>query len=151
MKRLILIIGVLGFAAAAAVQSPSAGFVTSKPQKISRADLAGDIVKRPDVKKTSEDGQTVLDVTTLRSSDGRYATGMYRAGRSRTVISKPYGVDEFMYFIEGGVTLTSSDGTKTVVGAGEAVTIPKEWTGIWETDGYTKIWTIYAADGSGLE
>jgi uncharacterized cupin superfamily protein len=153
MKPLFLAIGVLGLAVAAAaiVQSPGAGTVTSQPQKISKADMAGDIFKRPNVKKTTEKGQTILDVTTLMSSDRKYATGMYRAGRSRTVISKPYGVDEFMYFIQGGVTLTSSDGTKVVVGPGEAVTIPKEWTGIWETEGYTKIWTIYSADGSGLE
>jgi len=36
------------------------------------------------------------------------------------------------------------------VHAGEAVTIPKEWTGTWDTDGYEKIWVIYSADGSGL-
>ncbi len=36
-----------------------------------------------------------------------------------------------------------SDGTKLVVSAGEAVTIPKEWTGVWQTDGYMKIWVIY--------
>ena len=35
--------------------------------------------------------------------------------------------------------------------AGEGVTIPKEWTGIRETDGYTKIWVIESADGSGLK
>ena len=150
MKSLFLSIGVLGLAAAAAVQSPSAGTVMSQPQKISKAEIAGDIFKRSDVKRTQEEGQAVLDVTTLLSSDRKYATGMYRAGRSRTVISKPYGVDEFMYFVEGGVTLTSSDGSKQVVGAGEAVTIPKEWTGVWETDGYTKIWVIYSEDGSGL-
>jgi uncharacterized cupin superfamily protein len=55
-----------------------------------------------------------------------------------------------MYFLEGGVTLTSSDGTVTEVKTGEAVTIPKEWTGIWDTNGYRKIWVIYSADGSGL-
>ena len=55
-----------------------------------------------------------------------------------------------MFFLEGSVTLTSSDGTVTEIGAGEGVTIPKEWTGIWETDGYRKIWVIYSEDGSGL-
>jgi hypothetical protein len=40
--------------------------------------------------------------------------------------------------------------TVTVVAAGEAVTVPKEWTGVWETDGYTRIGVIYSADGSGL-
>ena len=47
-------------------------------------------------------------------------------------------------------TLTSSDGEVQVIDAGEAVTIPKEWTGVWDTDGYTKIWVIYSEDGSGL-
>ncbi len=50
-----------------------------------------------------------------------------------------------MFFLEGGVTLTSSDGTELVINAGEAVTIPKEWTGVFETDGYTKICVIYSS------
>jgi len=24
------------------------------------------------------------------------------------------------------------------------VTVPREWTGVFETDGYTKIWVIYS-------
>ena len=52
-----------------------------------------------------------------------------------------------MYFLEGSVTLTSSDGSVQTIDAGEGVTIAKEWTGIWETDGYTKIWVIYSALG----
>ena len=99
---------------------------------------------------THEDGHETLDVTTLLSSDGKFASGMYKSGKTRAEITEPYGVDEFMYFLEGSVTLTSSDGSVQVINAGEAVTIPKEWTGIWDTDGYTKIWVIYSADGSGL-
>jgi uncharacterized cupin superfamily protein len=30
------------------------------------------------------------------------------------------------------------------INTGEAVTMPKEWTGVWETDGYEKIWVIYS-------
>ena len=37
------------------------------------------------------------------------------------------------------------------VNAGEAVTIPKEWTGTWETEGYTKIWVIYSDDEAFFE
>ena len=122
------------------------------PQLMNSIDLAGGMFDRPDTSRTpGPDGTDTLDVTSLLSSDGRFASGMYKAGRSRFEINEPYGVDEFMYFLKGGVTLTSSDGTVTVVGAGEAVTIPKEWTGIWETDGYTKIWVIYSEDGSALE
>lgn len=120
------------------------------PVKISRADQAGAIFDRDDVVKTTKDGNTTLDVTTLLSSDGRFGSGMYRSGAVRFEVNEPYGVDEFMYFLEGGVTLTSADGTVQRIEAGEAVTIPKEWTGVWETEGYTKIWVIYSADGSGL-
>jgi uncharacterized cupin superfamily protein len=120
------------------------------PAKISAADQAGAIFERNDVERIERNGNTILDVTSLLSSDGRFASGMYRSGPTRFVITEPYGVDEFMYFVEGGVTLTSADGSVQVIEAGEAVTIPKEWTGVWETDGYTKIWVIYSEDGSGL-
>ncbi|MEE4108297.1 MAG: cupin domain-containing protein, partial [Halieaceae bacterium] len=114
------------------------------PAELSRDDLSGSFLEGPDALVVLEDGSEVLDVTSLMSSDGRFASGMYRAGPSRSEINEPYGVDEFMYFLEGGVTLTSSDGTVTEIEAGEAVTIPKEWTGVWETDGYMKIWVIYS-------
>jgi len=121
------------------------------PAKISKADAAGEIFARDGMTaSTHDDGHTTLDVTTLLSSDGKFASGMYKSGKTRLEINEPYGVDEFMYFLEGGVTLTSSDGTVTEIGAGEGATIPKEWTGIWDTDGYVKIWVIYSEDGSGL-
>lgn len=121
-----------------------------QPKKISAADVSGDIFERDDVTTSFADGNTTLDVTSFLSSDGRFGSGMYRSGKVRYDIDEPYGVDEFMYFLEGGVTLTSSDGAVQKIVAGEAVTIPKEWTGVWETDGYTKIWVIYSDDGSGL-
>ena len=125
--------------------------VTVSPAKIARADMSGGIFERENmIETTHDDGHVTLDVTTLKSSDGKFASGMYRSGKTRSVINEAYGVDEFMYFLEGGVTLTSSDGTVTEIRAGDAVTIPKEWTGIWDTDGYTKIWVIYSEDGSGL-
>ena len=94
--------------------------------------------------------QEVLDFTSLKSSDGKFASGLYKAGPQIFDIKEPYGVDEFMFFLEGSVTLTSVDGSVVTVGAGEAVTIPKEWMGQWETEGYRKIWVIYSEDGSGL-
>ena len=122
-----------------------------KPAEMKRDDIAGAIFDRPGMLETTHDnGNTTLDVTSLLSSDKKFASGMYKSGKVRIEIDEPYGVDEFMYFLEGSVTLTSSDGSAQVINAGEAVTIPKEWTGIWETDGYTKIWVIYSADGSGL-
>jgi uncharacterized cupin superfamily protein len=121
-----------------------------QPEKMSKADIAGNIFERQDMIELTKDGNTTLDVTTFLSSDNKFGSGVYKSGAVRFEIDDPYGVDEFMYFIEGGVTLTSADGTVHVISAGDGVTIPKEWTGVWETDGYTKIWVIYSEDGSGL-
>tara|TARA_R110002049_G_scaffold25557_10_gene89694 strand:+ start:849 stop:1292 length:444 start_codon:yes stop_codon:yes gene_type:complete len=147
MKKLIIAaataLGVLAF-------SVHAGDAVIKPAKISKADITGEIFQRADMIESKHGDNTTLDVTTLLSSDGKFASGMYKSGKTRSEITEPYGVDEFMYFIEGGVTLTSSDGSVQEIRAGEAVTIPKEWTGVWDTDGYTKIWVIYSEDGSGL-
>ncbi len=142
----------LGAAAMAVVFAAAAGEQAAVvPAKIGKSELAGGIFEREDTTETvHENGNTTLDVTTLLSSDGKFASGMYRSGKVRFDLEEPYGVDEFMYFLEGGVTLTSTDGTVQTINAGEAVTIPKEWTGTWDTDGYTKIWVIYSADGSGL-
>jgi len=120
------------------------------PAKISAADMTGSIFDRPNMIETKHGSNTTLDVTTLLSSDRKFASGMYESQKVRFEVTEPYGVDEFMYFIKGSVTLTSSDGSVQVINAGEAVTIPKEWTGIWDTEGYTKIWVIYSEDGSGL-
>lgn len=124
---------------------------TSRPAAISSAEIGGEIFNRPDMIETTHGENTTLDVTTFMSSDEKFGSGMYRSGAVRIEVTEPYGVDEFMYFLEGSVTLTSADGSVQTINAGEAVTIPKEWTGVWETEGYTKIWVIYSEDGSGLQ
>ena len=123
----------------------AAGDETVRPAKIGKSDLDGAIFDRPEmVEETHRDGHVTQTVTTLVSGDKKFSSGMYKSGKTRIEITEAYGVDEFMYFIEGGVTLTSSDGTQLVIGAGEAVTIPKEWTGVFETDGYTKVWVVHS-------
>jgi len=145
------LITIVLLAVAAFVSQNAAAGEAVVPAELNKSDISGDIFKRSDMLETKhEDGHTTLDVTSLLSSDKKFASGMYRSEKVRFEITEPYGVDEFMYFLEGSVTLTSSDGTIQVIEAGEAVTIPKEWTGVWDTEGYTKIWVIYSADGSGL-
>lgn len=145
-----LVVGIIFILSVGAV-ALSAHHEAVRPAKLDRSDLAGGVFERPDMLRTEhDDGNVTLDVTSLKSTDGRFASGMYKSEKVRFEIEEPYGVDEFMYFLDGGVTLTSSDGTVQTIDAGEAVTIPKEWTGVWDTDGYTKIWVIYSADGSGL-
>lgn len=117
---------------------------SSLPVVVSKGDVGGAIFEGVSP-TTHADGHVTYDVTSLTSSDEKFASGMYRSGKARYDITDGYGVDEFMYFIEGGITLTSEDGTVQVVQAGEAVTVPKEWKGVFETDGYTKFWVIYSA------
>jgi uncharacterized cupin superfamily protein len=148
MKKLLVTVMILA-AAAVAISAHHEGIAT--PAKISKDEIDGKIFDREDMIETKhESGNVTLDVTTLLSSDKKFASGMYRSGKSYFEATDPYGVDEFMYFLEGSVKLTSSDGSVQTINAGEAVTIPKEWTGIWDTEGYTKIWVIYSEDGSGL-
>ena len=123
---------------------------TVHPAKLSTADLTGKAFNNPNTIITETPNGNILDITSLKSSDGKFASGMYKAGKSRFEITEPYGVDEFMFFLEGSVTLTSDDGSQMTINAGEAVTIPKEWTGVWETEGYRKIWVIYSESGEGL-
>lgn len=120
------------------------------PAKLSASDLAGAIFDRPETIISEGQSGPIFDFTSLKASDGKFASGVYKAGPQVFDITEPYGVDEFMFFLEGSVTLTSLDGNAVTINAGEAVTIPKEWRGKWETEGYRKIWVIYSADGSGL-
>ena len=143
-------IGLAGLLGHCALGSAMALAEVAHPAQLSAAALTGAGFTPPDTIVTETPTGNILDLTSLKSSDGKFASGMYSAGAQRFDITEPYGVDEFMFFLEGSVTLTSSDGTVTVVNAGEAVTIPKEFTGVWESDGYRKIWVIYSATGEGL-
>ena len=123
---------------------------TIYPAKLSADDLGGGAFERAETIVTEQGEHKIFDFTSLKSGDGNFASGMYKAGPQTFDITEPYGVDEFMFFLEGSVTLTSADGSALTVNAGEAVTIPKEWIGRWETEGYRKIWVIYSEDGTGL-
>ena len=151
MKKIILTTAIGIFLSTSVLADHHEENTIVKPAKITKNDIAGNIYNHPDMVKLTNNGNTTLDVTTMLSSDGKFGTGMYRSGKVRFEITEPYGVDEFFYILEGSITLISADGTVTKTNAGEAVSIPKEWTGIWDTDGYSKIWVIYSEDGSALK
>jgi uncharacterized cupin superfamily protein len=69
-------------------------------------------------------------------------SGLYDAGPSEQDIES-YPDDEFMFFIEGSVKLTSADGSVLEVRAGEGAAIPKGWKGHWSTPGYKKYYVTY--------
>ena len=121
----------------------SAASPSPQPVKISKAEAEGPVFEHPDVTVETIEGALTKDRIILNSSDGRLNSGMYKSGPSHEVFDGPYGVDEFMLFISGSVTLTSRDGTVTKLEAGDAVTIPAEWEGTWDSPGYTKYYVIY--------
>lgn len=127
--------------------SPMIAGEPTHPVRISGAQISGEIFQdyEPEI-LTHEGGNVTHDVEVFRSSNELFDTGMYRSGKVRSEITEPYGVNEYMHFIEGGVTLTSSDGAVTEIVAGDSVVIPKEWTGTWDTEGYLKIYVIYSPD-----
>ncbi|MEX3629443.1 MAG: cupin domain-containing protein [Burkholderia sp.] len=104
---------------------------TLHPVKLSKAELAGPVFQRPGAVKESKDGNRTSDFTSYTSPDKVFQTGVYQSEpvceEIREAPGTPY--TEFLYFLSGGVKLTSSDGTVMQVRSGEAVTLPKGWTG----------------------
>jgi uncharacterized cupin superfamily protein len=132
----------LSAAAALADQSAPQPLVGTKPVKVTSAEAAGPVFAgKTAVKENGADGPAT-DVLLLRSKDRKVEMGLYDAGPSEQDIES-YEDDEFMFFIEGGVTLTSADGTVLEVRAGEAVAMPKGWKGHWSTKGYKKYYVTY--------
>ena len=86
--------------------------------KLSQKALKGAAFDDPSTIINDVEGEKILDFTSLKSSDGNFASGMYKAGPQTLDINEPYGVDEFMFFLEGSVTLTSVDGSVKTVNAG---------------------------------
>jgi uncharacterized cupin superfamily protein len=119
----------------------------AQPVKISAAQIKGQIFEDYTPVVADHGGNITHDVEAFLSSDKQFDAGMYRSGKVKAEITEPYGVNEYMHFLEGGVTLTSTDGTVTEIAAGDSVIIPAEWTGTWDTDGYMKIYVIYSPNG----
>lgn len=142
--------GYLGVTLLTGLISVSAMGEVSHPAKLSQKVLDGAAFDDLSPTISEVEVEKILDFTSLKSSYGKFASGMYKAGPQIFDITEPYSVDEFMFFLLGSVKFTSADGSVTTVNAGEGVTIPKEWIGRWKTAGYRKIWVIYSKDGSGL-
>lgn len=48
---------------------------------------------------------------------------------------EPFAVDEFVYILSGKLILTESDGTRYEYTSGDALVVPKGFTGTWEMEG----------------
>ena len=144
MHRIVL----TAFALACLLSPTAAQAETIRPQRISKSEIAGEIFLRPGAVEEGEGGNASTDVVTFTSADSAFQTGVYKSGPAHEEIKGPAGLPytEFLYFISGSVTLTDTDGAVMVVNAGEAVTLPKGWTGLYDTQGYTKMYVTYKPD-----
>lgn len=84
------------------------------------------------------------DLPLFEAADGSERfLGYYRTwGAHREVFKDPYGVDEYMHFLDGSVTLRGTDGVAQTAGPGDVLFIPAGWTGVWESSGYVKLYMI---------
>lgn len=141
---------VIGVAVLLAMSPMAALAGGSKPIVLNKAEVAGGAFNLPEAKTYTHHGNTVHDLLMLMTADRKYEAGMYKSGPAHFSVTgtKTYGVNEFMYFLKGEVTLTSADGTVQHIHAGEAVVIPADWQGTWDTKGYTKFYAIYAPKGN---
>lgn len=139
MKASLLTLAIAIFAA---VPAQAEG---DQPLKVTGAEAVGPIFSSPKVILEDHKGVQAKWFEMLASQDKKFSAGVYEATASRSEIAS-YGENEFMYFLKGGVTLTSADGTVTEVKAGDGVTIPKGWKGVWDTKGYTKFYVTYDPD-----
>ena len=114
---------------------------TVHPFKITAVDPTA--LTTPDVQTEISDGQVSKNRVMGVSQDKHYKSGLYSSDGERANVDS-YPVDEFMYFLKGGITLTSTDGTVLEVRTGEAVYVPKGWKGVWNAKtGYTKFYGVY--------
>jgi len=63
---------------------------------------------------------------------GEFVVTVYAAEPALIDISYPYPYDEFVFVLEGEVTLTSRDGEKQTYKVGESFVVPKGWQGTWD-------------------
>jgi hypothetical protein len=91
LSNAVILLMMIAFATAIASHHETAAV---HPAKISTSDAAGEIFGRDNMTETThDDGHTTLDVTTLLSSDRKFASGMYKSGKTRSEINESYGED----------------------------------------------------------
>ena len=69
-------------------------------------------------------------LNSYKSVDGKFNAGLSEYSKM-TLRLKDWPQDEFMYFLEGQVEITNEDGSSKVYGPGDAIVMPKGFSGTW--------------------
>ncbi|WP_353192367.1 cupin domain-containing protein [Pandoraea pnomenusa] len=130
-----------------ALPAAGAGAETPHPVKLSKHALSGPVFESPEAVHDNEDGNDTVDVTSFTSGDKAFQTGVFQSGPTREEVRGPgYPYTELLVFLTGGARFVSTDGNVLEAGPGDAVTLPKGWTGVFESKGYTKLYAVYDPD-----
>lgn len=98
-------------------------------------------------------GNKAKFASVYKSQDGKFTIGLF----SMTVEVEANGIkryenfpkDEFMFFLEGTMKLIDDNGIITEAGPGEALLIPKGWSGKRITNSIRKISVVYKDNNKG--
>ena len=75
-------------------------------------------------------GQQEASLPLWSSPDGRVSIGIWECTTGRFTADRSKA-SEFCHFIAGTVEMTHADGSKVLLGAGDAINLPLGWKGTW--------------------
>lgn len=121
------------------------GDVTPQAASISKQELSGEIFSDEPTKKFG--GHAAKNVTVFKSPDEMFSVGVFEMTVDEEANSSlrydNFPKHEFMYFLEGKMTFIDDAGLVTEAGPGEALIIPKGWSGTRTTTSIRKISVMF--------
>ncbi len=120
------------------------------PVKLTKAQIAGGLYDEVETSTNELEWAGGINTTegaeAFVSDDSRMRMGLFRSDAVTIDRTTPRALNEYMHFIEGGARFTAPDGSVFDVTAGESILVPRGWVGLFETDGYLKLYVAYAPE-----
>ena len=89
-----------------------------------------DVEDRPFMKVIDGANPKHGGLSSFTSADGKLEAGLSRYSKVTLQLTNWYA-HEFVYFLEGQVEITDEDGSSQIYGPGDAIVMPKGFTGTW--------------------
>jgi uncharacterized cupin superfamily protein len=138
-----LVTGLITGMALAVIPGPASaqddGFApsTASPVSFDREILAGVGIPEGDLPVPAEDimeGEMKVHRSVLHNGE-ELRVVVFESTPAKAALREPFTYDEFVYILSGKLILTESDGARYEYSAGDALVVPKGFTGTWEMQG----------------
>jgi len=86
-------------------------------------------------------GRVAVEVPRYKSVDGLLEASVKKYERI-TLELRNWPIDEVMYFVKGNVELTDASGKSQVYGPGDAIVIPRGFSGRWRQLNSIEMFTV---------